>query len=281
MIAARVVKSQIENMGSLPTIPTIVGKVLTMCENPRVSLAEMASIIAQDPVLAARILKVVNSPIYGFPGRVSSLTQALLLLGLNVARGLLIGVSVVEIMQKSFLGLWEHSVGCAIVARIIARKKGLKDPEEISVAGLLHDIGKVFLSLKFPDLYKQVIRDADARRTFISDIEKESFGVTHAEVESWIGRKWNFPPSLVEQMTFHHRPSVSKQYALQTAIVHFSDILIRGRGFGFAGDQLVPAVNDSAWQLLELSDADIREILMEMEGALEQTEDLLLAGRAA
>ena len=281
MTNARFVRKQIEHIGALPTIPTVVRKLLEMCENPKVSLAEMATIIAQDPVLAAKILKVVNSPIYGFPGRISSLTQALLLLGLNVARGLLLGVSVLEIMQKSIAGLWEHSVGCAIVARIIARRRGLKDPEEVSVAGLLHDIGKVFLTLKFPDQYRQVVAEANTRVILIAEAEKASFGVTHADVEAWVGKKWNFPRSLVEQMAYHHQPGLSKHYSVHTAIVHFSDILIRGRGFGFGGDKLVPSVNDTAWQLLDLSDADIREILIEMEDALEQTEDLLLAGKAA
>ncbi len=281
MTTARSVKRQIEHMGVLPTIPTVVRKVLEMLENPKVSLAEIGAIIAQDPVLAAKILRVVNSPIYGFPGRISSLTQALLLLGLNVARGLLLGVSVLEMMQRSIVGLWEHSVGCAVVARIIARRKGLRDPEEVSVAGLLHDIGKVFLSLKFPDLYGHVIAEAGARGIFIAEAERASFGVTHAEVEAWVGRKWNFPLSLIEQMAYHHNPGLSKHYGLHTAIIHFSDILIRGRGFGFGGDRLVPSVNETAWRLLDLSDADIREILIEMEDVLEQTEDLLLAGKAA
>ena len=279
MTTLRSVRAEMENLDALPTIPTVVRKLLGMFENPKVSLAELATFIAQDPVLAARMLKVVNSPIYGFPGRISSITQALLLLGLNVARGLLLGVSVVEVMQTSIVGLWEHSAGCAIAARIIARRKGLKDPEEVSAAGLLHDVGKVFLSLKSPDLYSHVIAEADERGIFIADAEEESFGVTHAQVAAWVGKKWNFPESLVEQLRYHHKPSLSKRYSLQTSIVHFSDILVRGRGFGFGGDRLVPRVDETAWRLLDLSDADIREILIEMEDLLEQTEDLLLAGK--
>lgn len=281
MMTARSVKVQIESLDTVPTIPTVLWNLLKMFENPNASLAEIGAFIAKDPVLAVKILKVVNSPIYGFPGRISSITQALLLLGLNVARGLLLGVSVLEVMQRSVVGLWEHSVGCGIIARIIARKKGLKDPEEVSVAGLLHDIGKVFLSLKFPDLYRQVIIEANARPIFVADAEKELFGVTHAEVEGWMGKKWNFPRSLVEQMTYHHNPDLSKHYRVHTAIVHFSDILIRGRGFGSGGDTLVPCVDDGAWRLLDLSDADIRETLIEMEDLLEQAEGLLLAGKAA
>jgi len=281
VLTARDVRSQIEQMGALPTIPTVLRKLLEMCENPRVSLAEIATVVSQDPVLAAKILKVVNSPIYGFPGRISSLTQALLLLGLNVARGLLLGVSVLEIMRKSIVGLWEHSVGCAIVCGIIGKKKGLKDPEEVSVAGLLHDIGKVFLSLQFPDVYKQSMDEAGTRCMFITEAEREFFGATHGEVAAWIGKKWNFPRSLVEEIAYHHRPTLAKHYGLQTAIVHFSDILVRGRGFGFAGDGLVPNVNETAWRLLDLSDADIREILIATEDVLSQTEDLLVPGRAA
>ena len=280
MMKSGLVKVQFEHLDTIPTIPTVLWNLLKLFENPNTSLNELATFMAQDPVLAAKILKVVNSPIYGFPGRISSITQAMLLLGLNVVRGLLLGVSVLDIMQRSVVGLWEHSVGCAIIAKIIARKKGLKDPEEVSVAGLLHDIGKVFLSLKFPDLYRQVIAEANDRTIFIAEAEKELFGVTHAEVEGWVGNKWNFPRILVEQMIYHHKPELSRQFSLHTAIVHFSDILIRGRGFGSGGDKLVPCVDDSAWRLLDLSDTDIRETLIEMEDLLEQAEELLVAGEA-
>ena len=112
---------------------------------------EISRFISQDPVLTSRVLKMVNSPIYGFPGRISSVNQAVLLLGLNVVRGLLFGVTVFDLMQQTMIGLWEHSMGCAILSRLMAVKKGLKDPEEASIHGLLHDIGKVVLVLKFPD----------------------------------------------------------------------------------------------------------------------------------
>jgi putative nucleotidyltransferase with HDIG domain len=273
-------KAQIEQLDALPTIPTVIWKLLEMFENPQISLAEIAAFIGRDPVLAAKILKLVNSPIYGFPRRISSITQALLLLGLNVAKGLLLGISVLDVTRKSFDGLWEHSVGCGIVAGIIARRKGVKDPEAVSVAGLLHDIGKVFLSMRFPDEYRHVMAETNARGILIAAMEKESFGVIHDEIGGWVGKKWNFPSNLIEQIAYHHEPHFSKQFAIYTAIVHLADILIRGRGFGFGGDGLVPSVNDVAWDLLNLSDADIRETLIEMEDRLEQTVNLSQGGEA-
>ncbi len=268
---------QVEKIDALPTIPAILKKLLNVIENPKISLNDIGSFISNDPVLTSRVLKIVNSPIYGFPGRISSVKQALMLLGLNVIRGMLLGVSVFEAMQKTMVGLWEHSLGCAIVARLIAEKKKMSDPEEISVAALLHDIGKVILGLKFPDKYRETMAYAESKEIFIFDAEKDHFIANHADAGSWVARKWNFPCSLVETMEYHHKPHLSKNFLVQTSVVHVSDILIRAAGFGFAGDSFVPQVNASAWQAIDLSESDIKEILAEMRESLDRAEDFLFS----
>jgi putative nucleotidyltransferase with HDIG domain len=269
-------RAQIEQIDTLPTIPSVLQRLLKLIENPKVSLTEVGNFIQSDPVLTSRVLKMVNSPIYGFPGRISAVQQALILLGLNVVRGLLLGVSVFEVMQKSMVGLWEHSLGCAIASRIIAKKKNLPEPEEISIAGLLHDIGKVVMSLRYKEEYEKVIKDAELRDLFIIESEKEIFGITHSDGGSWIAKKWNFPQSLVEIIDYHHKPNLSKSLPLQASIVHLADILTRAVGFGFSGDHHVPAVNPAAWELLNLSDAELREILDEMDAAFSEAESFLL-----
>jgi putative nucleotidyltransferase with HDIG domain len=273
----RLLRAQIEQIDTLPTIPAVLRKLLKLIENPKVSLTEVGSFIQSDPVLTSRVLKMVNSPIYGFPGRISAVQQALILLGLNVVRGLLLGVSVFEVMQKSMVGLWEHSLGCAVSSRIIAKKLGLTEPEEISIAGLLHDIGKVVMILRYKEDYDKVLKETEARDLFIAESEKEVFGITHADAGSWIARKWNFPLSLVEVIDYHHKPHLSKTLPTQTAIVHLGDILTRSVGFGFSGDLHVPAVNPAAWELLGLSESDLREILDEMDSAFGEAETFLIA----
>ena len=270
-------RSQIEKVDTLPTMPSVLKKLLKVIENPKVSLNEIGNFISSDPVLTTRVLKVVNSPIYGFPGRISSVSQALILLGLNVVRGMLLGVSVFEVMERAMVGLWEHSMGCAVTARIIAQKKGVKEPEEISVAALLHDIGKVVLSLKFTEEYKEILKNAEKNGLYISEAEKAHFGITHAEAGAWIAQKWNFPKSLIEVIDYHHKPHLSKNIPVQSAIVHLADILIQSRGFGFSGNTFVPPVNPAAWQALNLSETDMKEILVEMEEVLEQAEDFLIS----
>ncbi|MCL4537431.1 MAG: HDOD domain-containing protein [Nitrospirae bacterium] len=273
---AWILRSKIEKIDNLPTVPPVLKNLLNIIENPNVSLSEIGNFILKDLVLTSRILRVVNSPIYGFPGRISTVSQALILLGLNVVKGMLLGVSVFEVMKKVMAGLWEHSVGCAITARIISKKKALSYLEEVSVAALLHDIGKVVLGLKFSDKYKKVMSEAEKKDIFVFDSEKNYFSVSHATVGAWLTEKWKFPRNLVEVIEYHHKPHLSKNVPVQTAIVHLSDILVRAKGFGFAGDALVPAVNPSVWEMLDFTETDIKEILDEMEDSFVRTEDVLL-----
>ncbi|MBI5641739.1 MAG: HDOD domain-containing protein [Nitrospirae bacterium] len=178
-------------------------------------------------------------------------------------------------MENSMVGLWGHSLGSAVTARIIAKKMGLDEPEEISVAALLHDIGKVVMNLKFPDKYGVVMADAEKNSLFIYEAEEKHFEINHAQSGSWIAQKWNFPKSLIEVIGYHHKPHLSKNVPLQTAIVHVADILIRACGFGFAGDNYVPQVHPSAWELLKFSADDIKDVLKEMDEALVSAEDFL------
>lgn len=273
-IDPKVLRHKVENINTLPTVPGVLKRLSVIIEKPRITLVEISSFISNDPALTTKVLKMVNSAIYGFPGRIASVSHATMLLGLNVIKGLLLGVSVFELMQKTMNGLYEHSLACAIASRVIAQKKGLKEPEEISVAGLLHDIGKVILMLEFQKEYEAAMHDALSKSISIFDAEKIQFNATHANVGSWLAEKWRFPRSLIEVIEYHHRPTLSKNAPLETAIVHLADILVRARGFGFAGENFVPEVNPAAFELLKLSEADIKDVLKEMEDNMESAEDL-------
>jgi putative nucleotidyltransferase with HDIG domain len=267
-INLQVLRSKVENIATLPTVPSVLKRLSMIIEKPTLSLDEISHFVSSDPALTVKILKMVNSAIYGFPGKISSVSHAIMLLGLNVVKGLLLGVSVFELMQKSMFGLREHSIGCAIAARIIAGRKGLKEAEEVSVAALLHDIGKVVLMLSYPNEYQAAMNDAAAKNQIIVEQERQYFTESHAAVGMWLAEKWRFPRNLVEVIEFHHKPNLSKAAFMETAIVHFSDILVRARGIGFAGDHFVPTVNPTAFEVLELDAGDIKDILRELEDSL-------------
>jgi len=269
-----VLRHKVQNINALPTVPAVFKRLSSVIENPRITIDEISAFISNDPALTTKVLKMVNSAIYGFPGRIASVSHATMLLGLNVIKGLLLGVSVFEMMQKTMSGLYLHSLACAIASRVIAQKKGLKEPEEVSIAGLLHDIGKVILILEFSKEYEAAMNEAQGEKTSIFKAEKNQFTATHADVGSWLAEKWRFPRSLIEIIGYHHRPALAKNAPMEAAIVHFADLLVRARGFGFAGDHFVPEVNTAAFEILNLSGADIRDVLRELEENVESAGDI-------
>jgi len=171
----RTIRSSIEKINTLPTIPNVLKKLLKMLENPATSLNDIGHFISHDPIITTKVLRMINSPIYGFPGRIYSVNQAVILLGLNVVKGLLLSVSVYDLMKKVMMGLWEHSLACAITSRLMAKKKGLKEPEESSIAGLLHDIGKVALILQFQGYYETAMSTADKKKYSYNGCRKGTF----------------------------------------------------------------------------------------------------------
>jgi len=274
-IDLQTLRSNVESINALPTVPATLRRISAMLEKPRIGLDELGRLISNDPALTTKILKMVNSAAYGFPGRISSVSHATMLLGLNVIKGLLLGVSVFELMEKTMIGLWEHSLGCNMAARLIAQKKGLKEPEEVSVCGLLHDIGKAVLILQYPAAFEQAMQEAGNEGVTIHETETRYFMATHAEIGQWLIQKWHFPANLVDAIRYHHQPNLSRQSPLETAIVHVADILVRAKGIGYAGDLVVPVVNPAAWKLVNLSENDILDILSSLEdGAVSAREAL-------
>lgn len=261
-------RKALREIKNLPTLPGIVTKLTKMAESPETTTEQMGRVISKDHILAAKLLKLVNSAFYGFPQRISSLDSAIILLGFNVIKSLIISASIFEFMEEQDVELWEHSLGCAVACSVLAKRLGIKDPEEISTAGLIHDIGKVAIKMELPQEYDAIgdlVRERGISRL---EAEQEILGLTHAEVGGWLARSWNLPEKLIEPIAFHHDPRESKENQVVSAVVHFSDILIRGLGYGHGDDIWVPPLNQRAWRLMELTPADLDLVLESVEEKL-------------
>jgi HD-like signal output (HDOD) protein len=253
---------------SLPTLPAIISKLTKMAEDPDVTSEQMGKVISKDHILAIKLLKLVNSAFYGFPQKISSLSSALILLGFNVIKSLIISSSIFELMESQDVELWEHSLGCAVVCNVLAKRLDVDDPEEVSTAGLVHDIGKVAIKMELADEYARIQKAALAEEISIYDAEKKILDLDHAEIGGWLSKSWNLPAKLVEPISCHHNPAKAKNEKLAAAIVHFSDILIRGLGYGHGTDIWVPPMSKKAWDILGLTAKDMDEILEEVEDKL-------------
>lgn len=254
----------------LPTLPTVLEDVSKLLEDPRSSTQQVAKLISRDQVLSAKVLKMVNSPVYGFPGRISTIQHALVLLGYNVIRGLIISTSVFELMTSSMSGLWEHSVGCAMACGVIAREAGFKEPEEYAVAGLLHDLGKVIVALQLPQA-KAEIEQAVAREDLLYlEAEKKILGFGHDRVNAWLADHWNLPLNLKIGIAGHHRPVSAQHYPKMACVVHVGDFVTRVLEIGSGGEDHVPLLDPQAMELLSL---DLSHLDRVMDAVLAEIED--------
>ncbi|MGC9017985.1 MAG: HDOD domain-containing protein [Caldimicrobium sp.] len=157
------------------------------------------------------MLRLANSALYGFPKKVSTVQNALMLLGINVVKVLIITSSIFDIIYEEDVGLWEHSIGVASCSKILAEKLKLKAPQEVATAGLLHDLGRIVQKVGFRENYKKIAELVKNGKDALQ-AEKEVLGIDHAEIGSFLMRTWNLPDRLVEAVDTHHELEKAKEF---------------------------------------------------------------------
>jgi len=249
----RELRGQVSRLKRVPTLPKLLERVVVALDDPEVDFNRVAELIEVDQALSSQILRLANSAFYGAQGSVSQVSRALLILGATVTRSIVLTTSVVDIRSVGLKGFWEHSLGCAVAAGAIAKVTGRAAPEEVSAAGLLHDLGKVVLFKELPEAFAHVVARAEAEGRRFREVECELLGVDHSEIASWMVERWNFPPCLAEPIVFHHAPLRAKRAPDETAIVHVANIVVRVLDFGSGGDDRLPAVEPKAIERLGLT----------------------------
>lgn len=262
----------IARVEDLPTLPRTVLKITERINDPKSSARDLARIITDDQVLAARLLKLVNSSFYGFPQRISTLTGAIVLLGFDAMRNLLLTTSVFDLFpnrkkisefrQEQF---WDHSLGCAVGAKVLGNYLRYDKVEELFVSGLLHDIGKIVEMIFMPKQFSTIARLVKDENILMVAAEEQILGYTHADVGHLLAEKWNLPPKLIYVILHHHQPSTAGRFALEAAIVHLADILCRSLSIGYGGDNKMPPLDKMAWESLRIKPQAIESMLEEIK----------------
>jgi putative nucleotidyltransferase with HDIG domain len=201
----------------LPAAPEIITKVIDLTTNANTSTKLLSELVGRDPALSARLLSLANSSFVGAARTVTSIAQAVLLLGFAQVRDIALGVSVwgglgeaQGITPARRRSLWLHSVTVAAVARRFAERMG-HDGATAFAAGLIHDVGKLVLGLRLGDSYWDMLEDADERQLDIVDLEEKTFGCHHGVVGGWLLSMWKLPAPLVEAVAGHHAPADTRK----------------------------------------------------------------------
>ena len=277
-------------LNSIPSIPTIVQSLIgEVSQAPeKVDLHRVADLISRDKSIAAQCLRLANSPLMGRGARTDSVRGAVRTLGISHIRDIAFSTMMMQVSgaQRGMdpVVFWEHSLGCAIVSRKLARAVGFDDPEKAYLAGLLHDLGYIVNMVLFPQQEKAALENALQTHEFLGSVEYEKLGYTHCQSGEVLGRFWNFSDDLIEVILCHHNSSAAVINPSLVAIVSLSDRLCRshslGVGYVEANDPSLEWETD--WKILVdktpyASQMQWRDFVKDADSYLSEVQDLVKA----
>ncbi len=257
----------IRDTKEIGSFPAIVHRINIAIEDPKSSLDSIGAIINEDPGLSARLMKIANSSFYSFPFSVDTITRALTVVGTKQLKDLVLATYVVDLFAnvpkdlidiKSF---WYHSIACGVMSRAIATAIRTTNIERYYLCGLLHDIGHVILFVQMPDVATQFLKDGKAGKILIHEAELKELGFSHADLGGKLMEKWKLPPDIYVPISNHHPPGRSKDFYLETAILHVAEILAISL-LGDSGiESRLPQVDDAAWKKINLPQSAIPNLM--------------------
>jgi len=257
----------IRRVRDLPALPAAVVRVMQLTADPKAGMPDVARALASDQALAARVLKLANSAFYGSSRRISTVSEAVITLGMRTTRNLVMATSCQEMLERNVAGyalppgaLWRHSLACASAAQALAARARYRATEEAFVAGLLHDVGKVVLNTYLKDQFARVFLRATHGDMTFAEAERETLGFDHAEAGACLLERWSLPAALVSAVRWHHAPLESPSPSLLPCLVHVADAVCLTLGVGLGLDGLAYTLHPEALAALDLTPADFEQV---------------------
>lgn len=259
----------LRSLKNLPAFPMVAQRALLLLNKPEASLQELVDLVKFDPAITANILRIANSAYFGLRREIHSLHQALLLLGTQELLKIIIASGATRLFANAAggyyserQGLWRHSVSCALMADLLGRELTLADRTTSFTAGLLHDVGKIVLSLfvdqKFPDIMDIV----ESQRVSFHTAEKLVLGVDHAEIGGEMARIWDFPDRL-RLVIFHHHLGKPEAFSDDLVLlVYLADLMVLMFGQDLGKEGLAYAGYPEVMQRFSLRERDLQKILL-------------------
>lgn len=272
----------INRIDELSSSPMVYDKISKMLDDPKVSAYDLGKVVSKDSSLTAKLLKLVNSPVYGFPHKIGTIDYAVAILGFNAIKNLTLGTSVFDLFKVPaqfrdfFESLWMHSIGCAVSAKVIAKYIKYAEPEELFVIGLLHDIGKAVELQFFADDFIQVLEFFSKKDVSFNQAEQEVMGFDHTTIGKLLCQRWKFSRKLVKIIASHHSLDFNMEFSKELAVVHLADIFSRAMALGSGEDERVPPLDKTAWDTLGLHIGMIEPIMQETKRAYNEAVEFLL-----
>jgi putative nucleotidyltransferase with HDIG domain len=271
----------IKSIKGLPPFSQMATRLFGRIEDETVAFAELREEIYKDQSQTANILKLCNSAYFGLPHRVTTLSHAMALLGMNNLKKIILTALIKPVYSRKtniyFFkkgDLFRHALGCALTAEWLARRKGYINPEEAFVAGLLHDIGKVVLGERALEQFDRIMRKIIEEGKDLTRAEEEVFGYNHAQVGAWVAEAWHLPPLLKDVISCHHRPPEATVDPVMVSLVHVADAICNMLGIGCGTGGLANRIAPGTLSLLQISTKQVDDVIGVLPEIIKKVEDI-------
>lgn len=262
----------LDKIKHIDVLPTVITEIVKLSKDPNSSVADMERVVLTDQALTTKVLRLANSAYYGYARRISTISNATILLGFDTIKSIAMASTMSKFLSGSFKGyaldkneLWIQSQTCGVIARYLAQKTNKSNPEEAYIAGLLRDIGKTILNEYMIDEYKQVFKLTAEQGYTFSESEEHIFGFGHPEVGAKVAEKWNLPEVLVDAIQYHHNPDDSPlEDKSLVSIVHIADAMTMMMGIGIGIDGLSYGLSGVALETLDIDVTMFKTIISEI-----------------
>ena len=253
----------------IPTLPVTINNIISVLNNPKSSADDVNKAVSSDFSLSSKVLKLVNSSYYGLSKKVSSITQAIVLLGFNTIQSLALSAAVMDLFSTSEnpnfkrSDFWDHSFAVALIAKLISRNLhiNMREQETFFLCGLFHDIGKIVLDQYCPEEFNSVLEIVSIDGISMVEGERRSISTTHAEIGAKILERWKFPENLYHSVRYHHDPQLDEKYQQVTAIIYLSDFLCKAKRIGNSGDYDISGFSESVISKFSISPEMINNLI--------------------
>lgn len=270
------VKRVVSNIRNLPTPPIVFHQIQKVINDPEVSAGRIASVLSEDPAMSVKVLKLTNSAFYGLSRKVDSVKQAVVVVGMEAIKNLVLSASVLEMFKGKNIDqdyqeeFWRHSLATGVCSRILAKKirgRSIVDPDSAFSGGLLHDMGKMVISCFLPEEYLLFKQGRQANQSAPDyEIEEQVLGYNHAQIGGFLAGQWRLPPKLGDTVTFHHHPQLNDREDPLTYMVHIGNYLAKKTFYDKKEPHPIGSLEAGVMKYMQLSDddlADISEVLRE------------------
>ena len=271
----------VSRTADLVSLPDIYIRLKTVVDDPESSMADVAAVVANDPALTARLLKIANSPYFGFPAKITTVARATSLLGTQQIHDLVLATTVAEAFSGipseliSMQDFWSNSIRCGLLCRRLAQECNVLDSERLFVEGLLHDVGHLIMYQGLPEASAAALLESQQQDKPLFLVERELIGCDYAQVGFALMRSWHFPPGLIESVRYQNEPARAEDFPLEVAIMH---IAVRLKQHAIAEAEAtggMPRIDAAAWQVTGLAQEVIEPVCAAAAEQLATTIDML------